>query len=426
MERLGRDFGRVWSATAVTALGVQVTAVALPLLAVLTLDASAGQVGAIATVQWLPFLLIALPLGVLFDRRRRRPLLVAAEAGRAAVLLVLVALVLTDAIGFGLLVALALLLGCCSVLYEVGYQSYLPSVVPVERLETANSRLQSTESVALIAGPGLGGLLVQAVSAAGALGVQVVTSVVSAVTLARIRGVEAVPSAEPQRVLPAIAEGVRFLVREEVLRWAVGFSALYNLVEQWILVLFTVDAVRRLGLTAGQFGIVLSIGAVGALAGALAAPAVSRRLGALQACLWCAAIDVVFLVVPFTEPSWGTAVLVAVLGGAFAIQGCTAALSSVILLTVRQIRVPDALRGRVNATNRAISYGSITLGAAAGGLAGQLLGVRPGLAVGCAAILVALTWTLGLGTHLLRRGIPIDALPDGSRVDNRRAAQADL
>jgi MFS family permease len=111
-------------------------------------------------VQWLPFLLIALPLGVLVDRRRRRPLLVAAEAARAAVLLVLVILALLDALGFGLLVALALLLGCCSVLYEVGYQSYLPSVVPPQRLEVANGRLRSTESVALIAGPGLGGLLV--------------------------------------------------------------------------------------------------------------------------------------------------------------------------------------------------------------------------------------------------------------------------
>ena len=111
MQRLGPDFGRMWFATTVTALGVRVTAVALPLLAVLTLHASPGQVGAVATVQWLPFLLIAVPLGVLFDRRRRRPLLVAAEAGRAVLLLVLVILAVSGGLGFGLLVALALLLG---------------------------------------------------------------------------------------------------------------------------------------------------------------------------------------------------------------------------------------------------------------------------------------------------------------------------
>jgi predicted MFS family arabinose efflux permease len=405
---LGRDFGWVWFATAVTSVGVRVTAVALPLLAVLTLHVSPGQVGTIATVQWLPFLLIALPLGVLFDRRRRRPLLVAAEFGRAAVLLALVVLALLDALGFELLVALALLLGCCSVLYEVGYQSYLPSVVPAERLEVANSRLQSTESVALIAGPGLGGLLVQVASAAGALAVQVVTSVVSALTLTRIRSVEAAPPAERLRLLPAIAEGVRFLVRDPVLRWAVGFSAIYNLFEQWILVLFTIDAVRRLGLTAGQFGVTLSIGAVGALLGAAAAPAVSRRLGALPACLWSSAIDVVFLVLPLAQPQWGTVVLVAVLGGVFAVNGFTGTLSSVILLTVRQIRVPDSLRGRVNATTRAISYGSITLGAAAAGLSGELLGVRTGLVLGCVGVVSSLVWTLGVGGALLRRGVRID------------------
>jgi predicted MFS family arabinose efflux permease len=414
--RLGADFGRVWFATAVTALGVRVTAVALPLLAVLTLHVSPGQVGTIATVEWLPFLLIALPLGVLFDRRRRRPLLVAAEVGRAAVLLALVVLAVLGALGFELLVALALLLGCCSVLYEVGYQSYLPSVVPPERLEAANSRLQSTESVALIAGPGLGGLLVQVVSAAGALAVQVVTSLVSAFALARNRGAETAPSTERLRLMPAIAEGVRFLVRDRVLRWAVGFSATYNLFEQWILVLFTIDAVRRLGLTAGQFGLILSIGAVGALLGAAAAPAVSRRLGALQACLWCSAVDVVFLVLPLARPGWGAVTLIAVLGGVFAVNGFSGALSSVILLTVRQRRVPDALRGRVNATTRAVSYGSITVGAAAAGLAGQLAGVRTGLAVGCVGVLSSLAWTLGLGLPLLRRGVRIDVPHGGTGV----------
>ncbi|HEY6745270.1 MAG TPA: MFS transporter [Mycobacteriales bacterium] len=418
MQRLGSDFGRMWFATTVTALGVRVTAVALPLLAVLTLHVSPGQVGTVATVQWLPFLLIAVPLGVLFDRRRRRPLLVAAEAGRAAVLLALVVLTLLGALGFGLLVGLALLLGCCSVLYEVGYQSYLPSVVPPERLEVANSRLQSTESVALIAGPGLGGLLVQVVSAAGALAVQVVTSAVSAVTLARIRGPEALPVSERLRLLPAIAEGVRFFLRDPVLRWAVGFSAIYNLFEQWILVTFTVDAVRRLGLTAGQFGFVLSIGAAGALLGAAAAPAVTRRLGALPACLWSAAVDAVFLLLPLARPGWGTGTLIVVLGGVFALNGFAGALSSVIVLTVRQLRVPDALRGRVSATMRAISYGSITIGAAAGGISAQLLGVRAGLALGCVGVLSSLVWTVGLGRPLLRRGVRIDAAPevaDGGR-----------
>lgn len=403
------DFRRIWFATAVTALGVQVTAVALPLLAVLSLHVSPGQAGVLATVQFLPFLLIALLLGVLFDRRRRRPLLVAAEVGRAVVLLGLVVLGVLGALTFELLVGLALLLGCCSVLYEVGYQSYLPSVVPAEELQWANSRLQSTESIALIGGPGLGGLLVQVVTATGALAVQVATSALSALTLARIPDLETAPASQRLRIGGAIAEGVRFLVRDPVLLWAVGFSAIYNPFEQWIKVLFTIDAVRRLGLTAGQFGLILSIGSACALLGAAVTPVVSRRLGALPTCLWCSAFDAVFVVLPLAEPRWGAVVLVLVLGGVFAVNGFTAAMSSVIVLTARQLRVPDPLRGRVNATTRAISYGSIALGAAAAGLAGQLLGVRTGLAVGCVGVLASLAWTLGLGTVLLRRGVRMDA-----------------
>lgn len=233
-----------------------------------------------------------------------------------------------------------------------------------------------------------------------------------------MRGVEAAPAADRLRLLPAIAEGVRFFARDPVLRWAVGFSASYNLFEQWILVTFTVDAVRRLGLSAGQFGLILSIGAVGALLGAAAAPAVTRRIGALPACLWSSAVDAVFLLLPLAQRSWGTGTLVLVLGGVFALNGFSGALSSVIVLTARQLRVPGPLRGRVSATMRSISYGSITLGAAAGGLSAQLLGVRTGLALGCVGVLSSLVWTIGVGGTLARRGIRIDAAPavrDGRR-----------
>ena len=412
--RLGEGFRSVWTATAFTALGAQVTAVALPLLAVLTLHASPGEVGLLATAQWLPFLLIALPLGVLFDRVRRRPLLVAAEAGRALVLLALVVLLLAGVLGIELLVLLALLLGCCTVVYEVGYQSYLPSVVPADRLDVANSRLRSTESVALIAGPGIGGLLVQALSAAGALGVQVLTSLVSAVTLARIRRPEPVPGGPGLRLLPAVAEGIRFLLRDPVLRWAVGFSAIYNPFAQWIEVLFTVDAVTRLGLSPGQFGLVFSTGAVGALLGAAVAPRVSRRIGALPTCLWCAAIEPpVFLVLPLLPADLGTPAILVLAGTVFALTGVTTAVSSVIVLTIRQRRVPDALRGRANATTRMISYGSITLGAAAAGLFGQLFGARLGLAIGCVGGFTTIIWTVGVGWSLLRRGVQVEPDPAG-------------
>jgi MFS family permease len=409
-QDLGDGFGPLWTATALTAVGAQATSIALPLLAVLTLDASTDKVGLLATVQWLPFLIIALPLGVLFDRTRRRPLLIAAEVGRAIVLLAIIILLFVAVLDIRLLLVLGLLLGCCVVVYEVGYQSYLPFVVPADRLDVANSRLTVTESVALIAGPGLGGLLVQTLTAAGALGLQVLTSLFSALALTRIRRPEPAVTTPRVRLLPAIAEGFRFLAREPVLRWAVGFSALYNPFEQWILVLFTVDAVTRLGLNAGQFGLVFSVAAVGTLLGAAVAPRVSRRIGALTLCLWCSAIDpIVFLALPALPTDLGVPALVALTGAVFAISGATSGLASVVVLTVRQVRVPDVLRGRVNATTRMISYGSITIGTAAGGFAGQLFGTQLGLAIGAVGMSISTIWTIGMGWPLLRRGVRIDA-----------------
>jgi MFS family permease len=418
-DRLGGAFAGLWTASAATAVGTQVTAVALPLLAVVVLHASPAQAGLLATAQWLPFLVVALPLGVLMDRMRRRPLLVVAEAGRAAGLLAVVVLAAAGGLALPPLLGLALLLGCCAVLFEVGAQSYLPTVVRAADLDTANSRVQSTEAVALVAGPGLAGTLVQAVGAAGALAVQVVTSAVSAVALVAIRRPEPRPAGTPSAFLPALREGLAFLLRDRVLLGLVGFSAIYNPFEQWISVLFTIDAVRRLGLGAAQLGAVLAIGALGALAGALVAPWAARRVGALVATLWCAAVEsVVLLGLPLADPAWGAAGVMAATGAVLAVNSAATALSSVVLLTVRQRRTPDPLRGRVNAATRAVSYGSITLGALAGGIAGEALGVRGGLALGCAGVLLTVVWTLAWGLPLHRRGVRIDA----PAVDEPQAA----
>jgi len=161
---------------------VQVAQLAVPLLAVVSLHASAGQVGLLGAAQWLPFLLIALPVGVLVDRRRRRPLLVAAEGirviGTSAIILLGVAHVLT----LPALLLLTAVVGCGAVVFEVAYQSFLPSVVPRERLDVANSRLQATEATALVAGPGFGGLLVQLLGALPTLAVTAVGSIMSAVS----------------------------------------------------------------------------------------------------------------------------------------------------------------------------------------------------------------------------------------------------
>ncbi|MFL6077115.1 MAG: MFS transporter [Mycobacteriales bacterium] len=409
---LGGGFGRIWFATGATALGVQIAQLAVPLLAVVSLHASSGQVGLIGAAQWLPFLLIALPVGVLVDRRRRRPLLMAAEwirvLGTTAIILLGVAGVLT----LPALLLLVVVIGCGAVVFEVAYQSFLPSVVPRERLGVANSRLQATEATALVAGPGLGGLLVQLLGALPTLAVTAGGSFMSAVSLSRIPESFTPATHRRKPVARDLMEGLRFLRHDRVLAGLLGFSAISNPFAQWILLLFIVDAVRRLDLTTGQVGVVLAIGAVGTLLGAATAPAVARRLGVLRTILFTAAVDpVVLFALPAAVPGWGVPALVTALGATFAVNGYAVGLDTVLVTTVRQTRTPDDLRGRVNAATRMVSYGTITLGAAAGGLAGQLLGVRLGLLIGCLGALTTFGWVAGWATLITRHHEPLDGTP---------------
>lgn len=392
-ERIGPDFAKFWVAQAASSIGGQISELAVPLLAVLVLHASAGEVGLLGAARWVPFLLLALPLGVLVDRRRRRPLLVTSDIARATLTIVVVALAFSGLLTLPTLVVLVGALGAFTVLFEVSYQSFLPSVAGREHLERANGRLQATASAAEIGGPGLAGLLIQALSAPWALLTHAATYVVSAVALLGISTPERHPVPTGRSALRDLADGLRFVQRDRYLVSLVGFAGIYNLFAQWVMVLFTVHAVRELDLTAGQLGLVFSLGAIGAVLGAAAAPVSVRRLGAGFVMVGCAAAECLALAaLPVVDASWTAPVVVTVLVVVFAINGAGTSLSSVVALTLRQLRTPDDLLGRVNATMRWLSYGVIAIGAAVGGIVGESVGTRTGIALGCAGTLLTVVW----------------------------------
>lgn len=418
-DGLGHGFGRIWFATGATAIGAQVAQLALPLLAVVSLHASSGQVGLVGVAQWLPFLLIALPVGVLVDRRRRRPLLMAAELIRVIGTTAIILLGVAGALNMSALFLLTAVVGCGAVVFEVAYQSFLPSVVPRERLDAANSRLQATEAIALVAGPGAGGLLVQLLGALPTLAATAAGSLLSAVSLSPIPESFTPATHRDEPIARDLLEGLRFLRRDRVLAGLLGFSAISNPFAQWITLLFLVDGVRRLHLTTGQIGLVLAIGAVGTLLGAATAPAVAHRAGTLRMIVMTAAVDpLVLFVLPTAAPGWGVPALITALGAAFAINGYAVGLDTVVVTTVRQTRTPDGLRGRVNAATRMVSYGTITLGAAIGGLAGQLFGTRLGLLIGCLGALTTTAWVAGWAALLTRHNEQLDRTP-AEPIQNR-------
>jgi MFS family permease len=274
------DFLRLWSAQTISQLGSQISALALPLAAILVLDASAFEVALLGTIEFLPFLLFALPAGVWVDRLRRKPILVAADLIRGGLLASIPLAYALDALTLGQLYVVGFGTGVCTVFFDVAYQSYLPSLVDRASLVEGNSKLEVSRSGAQLAGPGLAGVLVGAFTAPYAILADAVSFVVSALLVVRIRCEEAVPerTAKPS-MRRELVEGLRYLLGHRFWRPIAITVAISNFFNTLAFSIFLVYLVRDLELSAQVIGIVLAVSNVGWLAGAVAARRVSDRLG---------------------------------------------------------------------------------------------------------------------------------------------------
>ena len=213
------DFLSLWAAQSISQVGSAVSQLALPLVAILVLDASAFEVSLLAALEFLPFLLFSLPAGVWVDRLRRRPILMLADVGRAVALASIPAAAVFDAITIWHLYAVGFAVGTLTVAFDVAYQSYLPSLITLRsQLVEGNSKLELSRSVAQIAGPGLGGILVAVLTAPYAVAAGAVSFVASATFLYRIRSVEPPPARhELTSIRTELIEGLRYLFGDP--RW---------------------------------------------------------------------------------------------------------------------------------------------------------------------------------------------------------------
>jgi MFS family permease len=388
-----RDFRLFWFAQGASVLGDQVREFAIPLIAVTVLHVSATELGVLSAAQWVPFLVLALPLGVIIDRHRRRSLLMLSESGRGLLMAGLVVAAALNALGLPLLLVAVVALGTLTVIYEVGYQSAIPALVPREFLTGANARIQATAAAGEIGGPGLGGLMLQVVGITATLAANAASYLVSALALLLMRSPEPVFAPKRRHFMSELREGVRHVRRDPYLLANVGFSALYNPFAQWITLLLVLYAAETLHLGAGHIGLIFSAAAVGALLGAATGSRLSSRLNVGTIVILCAAVECgALLLIPAVDPAWAPAAAVSALAAIMAINGAGTALSNVFLITIRQLRTPDLLLGRVNATMRTITYGTIPLGAVAGGLVGDWLGPRLGILVGAILCLSTVVW----------------------------------
>ena len=286
--RGNRDFLRLWTGQAVSVFGSQITLLALPLAAVLTLHAGSFRMGVLSAAGMLPWLLFALPAGVWTDRRpRRRRILIATDLGRAAILVTVPLAAAFGVLSFWQLAVVAFAAGTLTLFFNLAWVSYLPTLVPRQDLVDANSKLMTSTSAAQIAGPTFAGALVGVATAPFAILVDACSFLLSAAFLARIRTPEQerpVEAARPWR--HDLALGLRFVGRDLLQRSIAGSAATLNFFGAAQLAIVVLYASTQLAMTPGLIGLAFAAGSVGALIGAVLAPQVTRRLGPGRTIMW--------------------------------------------------------------------------------------------------------------------------------------------
>ncbi|KJS53537.1 MFS transporter [Streptomyces rubellomurinus subsp. indigoferus] len=380
-------FWRYWTASTISRLGSQVTTVALPLLAVVVLHASAFEVGLLTGASFVAWLLIGLPAGVLVQRLPLRGLQVAMDLLRAAAVASVPLAAAFGALRMPQLVAVALVVGLANVVFDVGNSAFLPAVVPKEQLTSRNSLDSASHAATDLAGPSLGGVLVQLLGGAAAMLLDVVSYLASAALLRSLPRGERTPGprAGGAGMREQIREGWRFVARHPLIRPCVASATAVNFVCGAQMALTPVFLVRTLDAPAAAVGALMATSGLGSLLGAALTPRVVSRLGGAGAVRWGAAAAAAFAVLlPLAGSGWAT--LVFAVGNAGFSGGVV--IFSIVTRTHRQTHTPPELLPRVMATVRFVSWGAIPVGALAAGAAASAWGTRTALlafALACVA-----------------------------------------
>ena len=409
------DFVRLWSASTVSVFGSLITRTALPFVAILALDATPSQVGLLVIAELLPGFLLGLAAGAWIDRRRRRPVMIAADLARASVLLLVPLAALVGVLSLPVLLAVAALVSVLNVAFDVAYQTYLPTLVRRDDLIEGNSKLTAAASVAEAVSFSAGGWLVQLLSAPFAVAVDAATFVASALFVRAIEAPEPHPSGETG-IAPASSlfteagEGIRLVWWDAALRALVGSNAGLAFSSGVFGAAFLIYVNQVLGFSPGVLGLIFALGGIGSLLGALAAGRLARLpIGpVLIACLVIAAAGQALTPLATSAGLVGAGLLIAqqfVSDPAWTVY-------EINQVSLRQAMVPDALLGRVNATVRVTEVGAQIGGALLGGYVGDAYGARAALVAGVAGTLAGALWLVRSPIRSLRgmpRPIPLEA-----------------
>jgi len=416
-------FRRYWSGQTVSSLGDQITLLVIPLIAVSALHADAAQMGYLAAAGYLPYLLLSLHAGGWADRYgKRRRVMIATDLGRAAVLLTVPLAWAAGALTLFQLYAVVLAVGALSVFFNVCNPPLFVALVPADQYLRGNALINGSRAVTYVAGPSLGGLLVQLLAAPMALVVDAASFLVSALFLRRIDPVEP-PPAEAGR--GSAGEGLRWIRRSPVIRASLLGTATVNLFTFVIGALFVLYATRELGFSAGLLGAVLGAAAVGTLVGAALTGRLAARIGVGPAFLFGLVLfPAPLLLIPLAGGSRTTAA--ALLFGAEFLSGIGVMILDISAGAIFAACIPNALRSRVSGAYQAVNYGVRPLGSLLGGLLGTTLGLRPALWIAAIGAVASGLWVVFSPIPRLRElpGQDREVDPNGATDQEERIEHA--
>jgi MFS family permease len=399
------DFRRLWLGETVSQVGGQITYLALPLAAALLLDASPTEMGVLSALVLLPYLVLSLPIGVWVDRVHRRPILIWSCVAMALAFALVPLAAVTGQLSMGVLYLVALVSGAGGLLFDVAAQSYVPTLIQRRQLVEGNSKLELSRSAAQVVGPGLGGALVALLSAPIAILVDSIALFLTAASLALIRRPEPAPHAGRRPgIRQEMREGMRLVLGSPILRGIVGTMATYFFFDAMLMAVFILFASRSLGLSAGEIGLVVAIGNLGFVAGALLAAPIARRFGIGRTLIGAMLTSCLFgLLVPLAAPAFAFPLLVvARLGTSFGMP-----VYMVNQISLRQSITPDRLLGRLTGTIKFLAVGVAPLGAVIGGLVGTAVGVQAAIAIASVGALTSVLWLVFSPVRHLQAAPPV-------------------
>jgi MFS family permease len=386
-----RDFRRFWAGETVSLFGDQITLLALPLVAVLELHANASQMGYLTAAALVPNLLFSLHAGSWVDRRgRRRQTMIATDFGRAALLVTIPVAYAAGVLTLEQLYVVGFLMGTLSVFFYVSYNALFVSLVPRERYLEANSLLNGSRAFSFVAGPSIGGALVQALSAPGALVADAYSFLASALALSSIS-----PEEPPTEHAEGghMRAGLRYVWHSPIIRSSLLATATINLFNFAFWALFILYATKTLGIGPGVLGLVLGVASVGGVLGSILTGRISRRIGVGPAfVLGCVLFPAPLLLVPLARgPHW--LVLGCLVASEF-FSGFGVMLLDITGGSIKAALVPDRLRSRAAGAYMVVNYGVRPVGALIGGALGASIGLRPTLWIASAGAIAGVLWLL--------------------------------